>query len=60
MDAAIKAYRAYSRKVPTKDADYTMEHTSVVYLMDGKGRFVGSFNINRPPEEAAKDWLSRS
>jgi protein SCO1/2 len=60
VDAALKAYRAYARKVPTRDGDYTMEHTALVYLMDGKNRFVGSFNVNRAPEDAAKDWLARS
>jgi protein SCO1/2 len=60
VDAAIKAYRAFARKVPTKDGDYTMEHTAIVYLMDAKNRFVGSFDLNRPPEEAARDWLRHS
>ena len=30
VSAAVKAYRAYVRKVPTKDGDYTMEHTALV------------------------------
>src|SRR3954466_10289326 len=34
IDAAVKAFRAYARKVPLKDGDYTMEHTALVYLMD--------------------------
>lgn len=53
----VKAYRAYARKVPTKEGDYTMEHTALVYLMDKNGRFVGSFNLNRPPAEAAQELL---
>jgi protein SCO1/2 len=60
VDAAVKAYRAYARRVPTADGDYTMEHTALVYLMDGRNRFVGSFNVSRPAEAAARDWLSRS
>ena len=59
VDKVIKEYRAYARKVPLKDGDYTMEHTALVYLMDKDGRFVGSFNLKRPPEEAAKDLLGR-
>jgi protein SCO1/2 len=43
-----------------KDGDYTMEHTAIVYLMDAENRFVGSFDLNRPPEEAARDWLRHS
>ena len=53
-----KAYRVYSRKVPTKDGDYTMDHTALVYLMDKNGKFVAPFNLKRKPEEAAAD-LSR-
>ena len=51
-----KVYRAYARKVPLKDGDYTMEHTALVYLMDKNGRFVGAFNLDRPPEQAAQDF----
>ncbi len=57
IDAAIKSYRAYSRKVPLKDGDYTMDHTALVYLMDKRGGFVGAFNIEQPPAEAAAEWL---
>ncbi|MDE2364526.1 MAG: SCO family protein [Hyphomicrobiales bacterium] len=53
IDAAIRAYRVYARKVPGKDGDYTYDHTALVYLMDKQGRFVGSFNIERKPQEAA-------
>lgn len=57
VDAAIKAYRGYAKKVPLKDGDYTMDHTALVYLMDRNGGFVGAFNIERPPAEAAQEWL---
>ena len=36
------AYRAYWRKVPTEDGDYTMDHTASVYLMDAAGEFTGT------------------
>ncbi len=57
VDAVVKAYRAYYKKVPTSSGDYTMDHTAIVYLMDRKGQFVGAFNIERPPQEAAKELL---
>jgi protein SCO1 len=59
IQATVRAYRAFARKVPTKDGDYTMEHTALVYLMDGKNRFVGSFNLNRPPAEAAQELVKQ-
>ncbi|MGY4628924.1 SCO family protein [Bradyrhizobium sp. USDA 4486] len=51
----ITSYRVYAKKVPTKDGDYTMDHTALVYLMDRDGRFVSPFNLKRTPEEAAAD-----
>jgi protein SCO1/2 len=53
IDAALKEYRVYSKKVPGADGDYTMDHSALVYLMDAKGQFVGAFNLDRPPAEAA-------
>jgi protein SCO1 len=55
IQAAVKAYRVYARKVPLDNGDYTMDHTAIVYLMDKTGRFVAPFNLNRPPEAAAAD-----
>ncbi|MCK1386073.1 SCO family protein [Bradyrhizobium sp. 21] len=51
----ITAYRVYAKKVPTKDGDYTMDHTALIYLMDRDGRFVSPFNMKRSPEEAAAE-----
>jgi protein SCO1/2 len=59
VQQTVRAYRAFARKVPLKEGDYTMEHTALVYLMDRNGQFVGSFNLNRPPDEAARDLLAR-
>ncbi len=53
--ATVKAYRAYARKVPLKDGDYTMEHTALVYVMDAQNRFVASLNLQQPPAAAAKE-----
>ena len=55
IDKVIKAYRVFARKVPLKDGDYTMEHTGLVYLMNKDGLFVGSLNLDGPPERAAKE-----
>ena len=57
IDATVKAYRAYAKKVPLKDGDYTMDHTALVYLMGKDGGFIGAFNSERPPAEAAAEWL---
>jgi protein SCO1 len=57
--AAVKAYRAYSRKVPSKGDDYTMEHTALVYVMDGRNRFIGALNLQRPADETAAELAKR-
>lgn len=53
--SVAKAYRAYYRKVPLKDGDYTMDHLVLVYLMDKDGRFVSRFKLDRPVEASAAE-----
>ena len=53
IDVVEKEYRVYAKKVPTKNGDYSMDHSAVVYLMDKEGRFVAPFNLKRRPAEAA-------
>ncbi len=53
--ATAKAYRVYTKKVPLEGGTYTMDHTTIVYLMDKDGRFVAPFSLKRRPEEAAAD-----
>ena len=55
VNAAIKAYRVYAKKIPLEGGDYTMDHTAVVYLMDKDGHFVAPFNLKRIPEAAAAE-----
>jgi protein SCO1/2 len=55
VNAAIKAYRVYAKKVPLEGGDYTMDHTAVVYLMDKDGHFVAPFNMKRTADAEAAD-----
>ncbi len=32
-----------------------MEHTALVYVMNGQNRFLNALNLARPPEEAAAE-----
>ncbi len=59
VSAAEKAYRAYAKKVPGKDGDYTMEHTAIVYVMDGRNHFLGALDLSRPPEDSAAQLAKR-
>jgi protein SCO1/2 len=47
IDAMVKAYRAFYRKVPLEKGAYTIDHTALVYLMGRDGQYV---DIIRPQE----------
>jgi cytochrome oxidase Cu insertion factor (SCO1/SenC/PrrC family) len=55
--AVAKAYKVYYAKVPSKErpADYTMDHTSIMYVMDPKGEFVTHFT----PSTSADDMAAK-
>jgi len=51
---AANNYRVYYAKHPEPGGDYSMDHTSVIYVMDPKGRFTASFSGEDPPEQIAE------
>jgi protein SCO1/2 len=56
IDAAEKTFRVFARKGPLQaDGDYSMDHSSIVYLMDKNGAFLEAFNVERAPKDAAQD-----
>lgn len=55
VDGMVKAYRAYAKKVPLEDGTYTMDHTSIVYLMNEQGEFVTSLNMTKRDSEIAEE-----
>lgn len=55
IDAVLRNYRIYAKRAPGKEEDYSVDHSSAVYLMDKNGHFVTAFNVGRKPEEAARD-----
>lgn len=59
VDDMVKAYRAYSKRVPLEDGGYTMDHTAIVYLMDAEGNFVSPLNMTRSTAEIAQDLRAR-
>jgi len=54
IDAVIKAYRVYAKKVPLDDGDYTMDHSAAVYLMNADNKFVGTIAYGEAEENALK------
>jgi protein SCO1 len=51
---AAKNYRVYYAKHPEAGGEYSMDHTSLIYVMDPKGRFTASFTGEDPPEQMAE------
>ncbi len=54
LDMMLKEYRIYAKRAGAGE-DYSVDHTTVVYLMDKNGRFVNAVNVSRRPAEAAKE-----
>ena len=50
---AARSYRVYYARHPEKDGDYTMDHSSIIYLMDPSGRFVANFTHETAPQQIA-------
>ncbi len=51
--AVAKAYKVYYAKHPKAGGDYDMDHSSVIYVMDPRGRFVANFTHETAPDAIA-------
>ncbi|WP_346899485.1 SCO family protein [uncultured Roseibium sp.] len=54
VDAVVRSYRVYAKKVPLDDGDYTMDHSAAVFLMNSDNRFVGTIAYGEDEENALK------
>jgi protein SCO1/2 len=59
IDATVKIYRAYAKKVPLDGGSYTMDHTSIVYLMGRNGEFLTSLDMTKKDTEIADQIRSK-
>lgn len=50
--ATAKAYRIYYSKVPLEGGEYTVDHSTAVYLFDRRGEFVGPIGYGSSPDQA--------
>ena len=56
IGAVEKAYRVFSRTGTIQsDGGYSMDHSSIVYVMSKTGGFVEALNLDRPPDETARE-----
>lgn len=49
---AARAYRVFVRKVDTGDGDYTVDHSTLTYVMDANGRFVTMIGYSEARDKA--------
>lgn len=59
VEAMARGFKIFFEKVPAdaKDPngpDYTMNHAASVFLLDGKGRFVGTIDYGENPDVAVR------
>lgn len=54
--AVSKAYRVFFRKAKdeSSSADYSVDHSSIIYLMDREGKFLVFFGPGTSPDEVAR------
>jgi protein SCO1/2 len=53
---AAKAYRVFYQKAPgSAPDDYVMDHTLLIYLMDGDGKYLTHFGPDATPEQMAEE-----
>ena len=56
---AAQAYKVYYQKVPLDGGGYTMNHSSIIYLMGPDGKFVSHDEIENGPDALAADLSKR-
>jgi protein SCO1 len=58
--SVAKEYRVYYQTRPAENGgDYTVDHSGVVYLMDGSGAFIANYSLDNSPDAMAQDLLKR-
>ncbi|WP_427026450.1 SCO family protein (plasmid) [Aureimonas ureilytica] len=50
IERAFSTFKAYRKKVPTEDGNYTIDHSAGVYLYDRDGSFAGTLDLHEDME----------
>lgn len=53
IEKAKVAFKVFSQKNKEED-DYSMDHSSIIYVMDRQGQLVSHFSHSTPPEQIAE------
>jgi len=55
-----RAYRVYVQANKEQGANYTVDHSGVVYLMDRSGEFLANYSLSVAPDELATDLARKT
>lgn len=55
-----KAYRVFYQAHAEEGANYTVDHSGVVYLMNPDGKFAGNYSLDTSPEMMAADLMKKT
>ena len=58
--ATAKAYRVYVQSHKDEGANYTVDHSGVVYLMDKSGTFLANYSLDASPDKLAADLTKQT
>ena len=58
--ATAKAYRVYVQAHKDDGANYTVDHSGVVYLMDKSGGFLANYSLDASPDKLAADLTKQT
>lgn len=51
VETALKSFLVYAAKRPMEGGDYTMDHSTFIYLMDPEGAYAAHFLAQAPSED---------
>jgi cytochrome oxidase Cu insertion factor (SCO1/SenC/PrrC family) len=59
VTAATRAYRVYFQKKPQPGGSYSMDHSSIIYLMGTDGKYITHYTLEQGPDAIAEDLARR-
>lgn len=54
IEKMAKGFRVYYRRIDQEGGEYTMDHSTAIYLLDRKGRFVEPIAYQEPNDSAVR------
>ena len=52
VERSLKAFKVYFKRAELEDGDYTMDHTTIIYLLNSMGEFAGSISYGEDQQSA--------